>query len=145
MYSTYSFEDVTVTVTDRQAGMQYVTSGSGIGTITITMATDRTTHDVSADGAIMVSKVKGRNGSISMAIQQTTDFNKWLVKAYNYLESKSPDRWAELTLVIRSNNLHDHITCTGVSFQKLPDRPYQAQGQQVTWQLMAADIQQDII
>ena len=30
---------------------------------------------------------------------------------------------------------------TGLSFMKVPDKSYQAQGQQLTWVLMAADIQ----
>ena len=39
----------------------------------------------------------------------------------------------------------EKITLTGVSPQKLPDKPYQAQAQLVTWNLMAADIQQEAI
>lgn len=143
-YSTYSFESVVVTISHPSVG-QYVASGKGIGSITTSMTTDRTTHDVSADGSVMVSKVKGRNGSHAIAIQQTSDLNKWLLKLYNYLETASASQWAGINIVIRSNEMHDMLTSTGVSFQKLPDRPYQAQGQQVTWNLMAADIQQDII
>jgi hypothetical protein len=31
-------------------------------------------------------------------------------------------------------------TLTGVSFDKIPDKPYQAAGQKITWKLMAASI-----
>jgi hypothetical protein len=31
-------------------------------------------------------------------------------------------------------------TLTGVSFEKIPDKPYQAAGQKITWKLLAANI-----
>ena len=143
MYTTYSFADVTVTFAHPAIG-QYVANGQGIGSITTTMTTERTSHEVAADGSVMISKIKGRNGSHAIAVQQTSDLNKWLLKLYNYLETAPTDQWAGIAIVVRSPQMHDLITSTGVSFQKLPDRPYQAQGQQITWQLMSADIQQDV-
>lgn len=142
-YTTYSFEDVTVTISHDDVG-QFVAQGAGLGSITTTMATDRSSHDVSADGSVMVSKIKGRNGSHAIQVQQTSDLNKWLMRLYNYLETASASVWAGITIIIRSPGMQDLIVSHGVSFQKLPDRPYQAQGQQVTWNLMAADIQQNI-
>lgn len=142
--STYSFADVTMTISHPAIG-QYVASGAGIGSITTTMATDRSTHDVSADGSVMVSKIKGRNGSHAVSVQQTSDLNKWLLRLYNYLETGPANEWAGISIVMRAPRMGEMITSTGVSFQKLPDKPYQAQGQQVTWNLMAADIQQDNI
>lgn len=143
MYTTYSFADVIMTISHPAIG-QYVATGAGLGSITTTMTTDRTAHDISADGSVMVSKIKGRNGTHAISVQQTSDLNKWLLKLYNYLETAPTNQWAGITIVIRSPQMQDLITSTGVSFQKLPDRPYQTQGQQVTWNLMAADIQQDV-
>jgi len=142
--STYSFSDVAMVISHPAVG-QYVASGVGLGSITTTMTTDRTTHDVSADGSVMVSKIKGRNGSHAIAVQQTSELNRWLLRLYNYLESAPTNQWAKITIIIRAPEMGDLITSTGVSFQKLPDRPYQAQGQQVTWNLLAADVQQDAI
>lgn len=139
----YSFETVTATFSHPGVG-QFVASGQGIGSITLTMTTDRTTHDVAADGSIMISKVPGKNGTIALAIQQVSKLNQWLLKLYNHLETAPATNWANTTLVIRSQIMQDMITCYGVSFQKLPDRPYQAQGQQVTWQLMSAEIIQEV-
>lgn len=144
MYTTYSFDDVTMTISHPNFG-QFVARGAGIGSITTTMTTDRTVHDVSADGQVMVSKIRGRNGTHAIAVQQTSELNKWLLKLYNYLEQAAAQHWAGITIIIRSPAMKELITSTGVSFQKLPDKPYQAQGQQVTWQLMAADIQQDAV
>ena len=142
-YTTYSFTDVTMTISHPAIG-QYVASGEGLGSITTTMTTDRSAHDVSADGSVMISKIKARNGSHAIAVQQTSSLNKWLLKLFNYLEAAPTDQWAGITIVLRAPGMQDLITSKGVSFQKLPDKPYQQQGQHVTWNLMAADIQQDV-
>ncbi|WP_369123497.1 phage protein, partial [Alicyclobacillus suci] len=43
----YSFADVAMALSHPSLG-QYVISGEGIGTVTVTMSTDRTAHDVAA-------------------------------------------------------------------------------------------------
>ncbi|MGG3884353.1 phage protein [Brevibacillus panacihumi] len=141
--TTYSFGDVSMVIAHPSVG-QYVATGVGLGSITTTMTTDRSTHDVAADGSVMVSKIKGRNGSHTIAVQQTSDLNKWLLKLYNYLEQAPTAEWTGISITVRAPSMQDLIRSTGVSFQKLPDRPYQAQGQQISWVLMAADIDQTV-
>lgn len=144
-WQTYSFEDVVATFQHPKIG-QYIAHGSGIGSITTTMTQDKTTHDVAADGNIMVSRVLGRNGSHAFAIQQTSDLNRWFLKAYKYLDTVAPaSEWAQMTITIRSTVMGEQTHSIGCSFQKLPDKPYQAQGQQVTWNILAAGITQDVI
>ena len=143
MYTTYSFADVAGVISHPAVG-QYVATGEGTGSISVSMTTDRTAHDVAADGTVMVSKIKGRNGSITIAVQQTSALNKWLLKLYNYLEQAATPEWAGINITLRSSTMQDLIRATGVSFQKLPDKPFQAQGQQVSWVLMAADIDQSV-
>lgn len=142
--STYSFEDVGVTISHPNVG-QTVANGQGIGSLNITMATERTNHEVAADGAVMISKIKGRNGTLALAIQQTSTLNAWLMKWYNYLETAPASQWAKTIIIIRAPQMGETTTCSFVSPQKLPDKPYQAQGQTVTWNLMSADIQQNPI
>lgn len=142
-YSTYSFADVSAVISHPSVG-QFIASGEGLGSITTEMITDRSVQDVAADGTVMVSKVKGRNGTIAIAVQQTSSLNKWLTRLYNYLESAGTDKWAQTVIVVRAPMMQDLQICTGVSFGKLPGKPYQATGQMITWNLMAADIQQDV-
>lgn len=116
-------------------------TGLGVGSVTVSMTIDRSVHDLAADGSVMISKVAGNNGQISIECQQTSIVHKYLLALYNYLIAESAEKWALTTIVLR--NVADgtsHIA-TGVSFTKVPDKPYQAQGQKVTWVLMAADIQ----
>ena len=92
---------------------QYIATGSGLGTITFSMATDRTVQDVAADGRVMTSDVEGENGSIAIAIQQTSAFHKWLQGLYNYLKG-NPAQWNQLTITADSAVMGDNNQCTGV-------------------------------
>lgn len=143
MYKTYSFQDVIVSFACNSVGAAS-SKGAGIGSISVEMSTEKTAHEVAADGTVMVSKVLGDNGNIALAIQQTSQLHKYLLSWYNYINNPSTavSDWAAMNITITSNNLGDKTVCTGVSPQKLPTRPYQAQGQQVTWTLMAAEITQ---
>ena len=141
MYNTYSFEDVTCSFEHPGVGAASST-GAGIGSISIAMANDKTAHDVAADGVVMISKIAGKNGTVAVTVQQTSQLQKYLLKWYNYVDNAPVSEWAGMTITIKSNNLGDSSVCVGVSPQKLADRPYQAQGQQVTWNLMCAEITQ---
>lgn len=141
MFNTYSFEDVTCSFNHPSVGAAS-TTGAGVGSITTTMAGDKTVHDVAADGRVMISKMAGSNGTVAVALQQTSELHKFLMKWYNYVVTAPASEWAKMNITIKSANLGDMTVCTGVSPQKLADRPYQAQGQHVTWNLMSAEITQ---
>lgn len=140
--TTYSFEDVICTLNHPSVGSKS-TKGAGLGSITTSMANDRTAHDVAADGSVMITKKISRNGTISIDMQQTSQLHKWLLKTYNYVDNAATSEWARMTITINSNELDESVTCTNVAFQKIPDKPYQAEGQHVTWILMAAKIVQE--
>lgn len=140
-YNTYSFEDVTCSFQHPGVGAASST-GAGLGTISIAMANDKTVHEVAADGSVMISKIAGKNGTVAITMQQTSELHKYLLRWYNYVDAAKSSEFAKMVITIKSNNLGDITTCTGVSPQKLADRPYQAQGQQITWNLMAAEITQ---
>ncbi len=139
-YKTYSFQDVTASFSCTGVGAKSST-GAGIGSITTAMAQTKTTHDIAADGRVMISKVLGENGTVTITIQQNSELHAYLIDWYNYISSSNtiPD-WAAMTITIHSPNLDETTTCTGVSPQKMADQPYQAQGQMVSWALMAAKI-----
>ncbi|TGE35875.1 DUF3277 family protein [Desulfosporosinus fructosivorans] len=143
-YETYSFGDVSIAISHPSFG-QFVATGEGIGSITTEMTTEQTIQDVAADGKVMISKIKAKNGTVAIAVQQTSTFHQWLIKLYNYLQTSSTSKWAETKIIIRTPGMRELETCTGVAFTKLPSNPRQAQGQNLTWSLMAADIQRDVV
>lgn len=142
MHSTYSFKDLAGAITHPvfPLGPYQFTGGTGLGGVTVSMTTERTQHEVGADGVVMVSKIEGKNGNIVIECQQTSELHKYLLKLFNYLETAPTGQWAMAVIVMR--NLFDgtgHIA-TGVSFSKIAEKPYKAQGQMVSWTLMAANI-----
>lgn len=140
-FKTYSFEDVICSFQHKGVGAASST-GAGVGSISTAMAGEKSAHDVAADGTIMISKLAGENGTIAVVVQQTSELHKYLQKWYNYIKIASASEFALMNITINSKNLGDSTTCTGVSPQKRADVSYQAQGQQVTWNLMAAEITQ---
>ncbi len=137
--TTYSFAD---TVGSIHSGLleDYSFVGDGIGSITISKQTDRTTHQVAADGSIMISKIPGNNGTVSIECQQSSPLHKWLSKWFQNLWNSPTSEWASTSIYIENKHLGTRHIITGVSPTKEPDVPYQTQGANITWQLLAADI-----
>ncbi len=137
--TTYSFSDLAGSISHPTFG-SYIFDGTGVGSVTISKATDRTAHDVAADGSVMVSKIAGNNGSISIEVQQSSSIHKWLSLWFNALWQLPTSEWASTSITLRNTATGTRHICSGVSLQKEPDTPYQSQGQHVTWTLMCAEI-----
>ena len=139
-HTTYSFLDLAGAIAHELLGA-YTFTGEGVGQVTVSMTTDKSAHEVAADGSVMVSKVAGDNGNITIQCQQTSNVHKWLLAAYNSLMIADTDQWARMGATLRNTSDGTSHVIQGISFQKVPDKSYQAQGQMVSWVLMAADIQ----
>lgn len=139
-FNTYSFTDVNITV-EHPDYTSFSMQGEGVGDITISKSTDRTSHDVAADGTVMISKIAGNNGSINVNTQQTSALHTYMQNLFNYLWSADTDKWAQISITLRAPKMKQEIICSGCAFQKEADRPYQAQGQRISWNMLAADIQ----
>ena len=137
----YSFLNVTASISHPSTGAMSLTN-TGIGSIAISMLTERTTHDVAADGGIFVLKVDGNNGVVSLQIQQTSELNRWLLQLAGYLQTggTDPKTWAEINMSIQDNNMTTKYNCYGGSLLKIPDLAFGAQGQSVNWVIYFADI-----
>lgn len=116
----------------------------GAGQITITNATTRTQHAVSADGNVMVSYIPGDNGDVAIEMQQTCVLHEFLLGWFNACKTAAdngdPTNWAAATLSIR--NIVDGTShqVSGISPEKIPDKTYSVGGGNVTWRLMAARV-----
>ena len=67
--------------------------------------------------------------------------HKWLLTAHNAAFLADTDAWSDMAVTLRNTSDGTSHVATGVSFGKIPDKAYAAQGQMVTWVLWAADIQ----
>lgn len=139
-HTTYSFSDLAGAIGHPSAGA-YTFTGEGAGSVTITKAQDDSAIDVAADGTVMISKLAGHNGVITVVCQQTSTIHKFLLDLYNYLKTVAPTQeWAQITGLFRNTADGTFHEATGICFQKKADIPYQAQGQNVTWNFLAAYI-----
>ena len=143
---TYSFKSLVGVLKNSIVGVVIPLTGGniGLGGITIRMTTSRTVHDVAADGTVMPSYLAGANGEVDIEVQETSILHKALLTLYNalVLQADLDDilGWAATSIsfaLLIDGSVH---TLTGVSFDKIPDKPYQAAGQKMTWKLLAANI-----
>lgn len=143
---TYSFKSLTGVLTNPVFGVTIPLTGGniGVGSFTIRMTTARTTHDVAADGTVMPSYVAGDNGEVDVVVQETSVIHKALLSLYNLcvLAANNDDvaGWAATAISFTFLIDGSTHTLTGVSFDKIPDKPYEASGVKITWRLMAANI-----
>ena len=143
---TYSFKDLVGVLTNAVFVTSIPLSGGnvGLGQVTITMTTERTVHDVAADGTVMVSYQAGDNGMVDLEMQQTSPVHHQLLGLYNLcVQQANADNllgWAATVISIRTLLDGSTHVLSGVSFAKIPDKPYQAAGQKVKWSLMAANV-----
>ena len=99
-----------------------------------------------ADGTIMPSYIAGANGDVDIEVQEVSILHKALLSLYNTLVLQADGAdilgWAATSIsfaLLIDGSTH---VLTGVSFDKIPDKPYQAAGQKITWKLMATNIVQ---
>lgn len=143
--TTYAFKDLVGVLSNPlfPAPVPIAGGNIGIGQITIRMLTQRTEHDVAADGVVMPSYVSGANAEVTVEMQQTSGLHHTFLDLYNLLETAAQlgdvSQWASTSLSLRTILDGSGHILSGVSFQKVADKPYTARGGKVTWVLMAAD------
>ena len=143
---TYSFKDLTGVLTNPTFGVTIPLTGGnvGFGSMTITMTTERTVHDVAADGTVMGSYIAGDNGAVDLEIQQTSTLHHQLLALYNLCVTAANNEdvsgWLSTNISFRTILDGSVHVLSGVSFGKIPDKPYQAAGQKVRWALLAANV-----
>jgi hypothetical protein len=143
--TTYSFRDLVGVLTSPflDSPLQIVGGNIGLGEISIRMLTTRTEHEVGTDGVVMPSYIAGNNAEITIQMQQTSALHHALLAVYNAAVTAADNNdvsgWAAGTLSLRTILDGSGHVLQGLSFQKIPDKPYAARGQNVTWVLLSAN------
>src|SRR5580700_8906093 len=140
----YSFKDTVGAFNCPLTGPFAFAGQIGTGRFVVPMSTERSADAVAADGNVMRSSIAGNNGRVNIEVQQTSALHQFLLEWLNQLLAAQNNgdvtNWATATLSLRNVTTNTYHTCTGVSPSKMPDVPYAAQGENVTWVLMCADI-----
>lgn len=144
--ATYSFKSLVGVMVNALVGITIPLTGGniGAGAFHVSMATERTVHDVAADGTVMVTYVAGDNGMVAVECQESSVLHQQLLALYNILllaaNNDDVSAWAANIISFRMLTDGTQHLFSGISFQKFPDKPYQAHGARVTWNLMAANV-----
>lgn len=138
MTKVYSFEDHRVILTHPDVGSFQLSDG-GIGRVVVSYSGENSRLTNSADGGVVVNKLKNDSGSVAVDVLQTSDANLWLKKYVNYLKTSPTNRYALGNLLITGNDGED-VSCTGVVPQKMADLSYDAEAQNRSWQFLAANV-----
>ena len=139
-YNVYSLPDVKVVLNHPDVGTCNLHL-CGMGRIVVSSSGDLTSHTTTADGYIVVNKLKTTNGTITIEIPQNSIGDDFLRRWSKYQKnSNSPNRIALGTLTINDTVAGYSVVCTGVTIQKVPDRTFDRTGTNLSYVLLATTI-----
>jgi len=129
----YSFLDVQAAITG-PGGSFNLGSGSGAAEegIKVSMAEDKNTLTVGADGTPMHSLHGGKHGTVTVQLLKTSPTNAKLSTMYN-MQTTSAAAHGMNVITISNPISGDSITCVMCAFKKHPDTAYAKEGGNVEW------------
>ena len=120
---------------------QGVLSNQGLGRISIARAGDLSSHTATADGYVIVNRLRSENGTITLEVPQNSSADEYLRKWARYLKNVGDSqKFAQTTLNIVDQAGKITISCEGVTPQKIPDRTYDQASSNLSWTLLAATV-----
>ena len=137
----YSFSDVRVVLYHPNVG-QSVLSSQGLGKIAIAASGDLSSHTATADGYVVVNRLKSSHGMVTLEVPQNSSADEFLRKWARYLKNTESYLFALTALNIVDTAGNFTIYCEGVTPQKIPDRTYDAACGMVSWVLLAATVKE---
>ena len=141
-FTVYSLADVNTVMYHPKVG-QSVLSSQGLGKIGISFSGDMSSHTATADGYVVVNRLRTSNGVITLEVPQNSSADEYLRKWARYLKNvKETAQFAKTTLNIVDHAGNLTIACEGVTPQRVPDRTYDQASSSLTWTLLAASITQ---
>ena len=112
-----------------------------VGKITVSSAGDLASHTTTADGYVVVNRLKTTNGTVQIEVPQNSSGDDFLRRWAKWARSTAnPGRIALGTLTITDGVSGFKTICSGVSLQKAPDRTWDRTATNVTYTLLAAVI-----
>lgn len=132
--ATYSFMDVNASFVGPPAFNFDMGYGAAIAEegITVTMADDKNTMLIGADGEGMHSLHAGKSGQITVRTLKTSPLNQKLSVAYN-TQTNVASLHGQNVIVIRNSESGDVITARDVAFKKMPDLTQAKDGDVLEW------------
>ena len=137
-YTVYSLADVKTVIYHPKVG-QCSLSQKGLGKIGISYSGDLSSHTATADGFVVVNRLRANHGMVTLEVPQNSSADEFLRKWIRYLRNvEATARFGETTLDIVDSAGKFKIHCDGVTPQKVPDRTYDRASSSLTWTLLCA-------
>ena len=139
-YNVYSLPDCRTVLAHPDVGTANLHL-CGHGKITVSSAGDLTSHTATADGYVVVNKLKTTNGTITLELPQNSLGDGFLRRWARWQKnSQDPSRIALGTLTIQDAAGGFTVVCTGVTLQKVPDRVFDRTATNLVYTLLATTI-----
>jgi len=143
--TTYSFKDLSGALESPAIGDPILFGGyNGIDQIVVTNDTQHGSKMVAADGTVMPVFTAGDGGTVQITCQQTSILHKALLVWLNVLKTQASNgdlsNWANSTMLLRNVVDGSSHLIQGLIPNKIPDKSYAAQGQNIVWTLEACSV-----
>ncbi len=141
-FAVYSPADTKTVLSHPQVGQASLHQG-GIGKITVSRSGDLSSHTTTADGYVVVNRLKSVHGQITIEVPQNSAADLFLRKWATYLQSvKATEQFAASTLTVKDTAGGITLVCSGVTPQKIPDRTFDRLSTNLTYTLLAASVKE---
>ena len=139
-YNVYSHADCTFTLYHPDVGTCYLHQ-AGVGRVITSASGDLTSHVNTADGYIVVNKLKTTGGNVTVEVPQNSIAEGFLRRWASWAKScTNPNRIALGTLQINDKASGFTTTCTGLSLRKAPDRTWDRTATNLSYEFLATTI-----
>ncbi len=138
-YAVYSLADTRTVLYHPNVGQANLHL-CGRGKMVISYSGDLSSHTTTADGYVVVNKLKSENGIITLEVPQNSIADDFLSKFARYLKNCDSSRFCLGTLTVYDTAGNRTIHMTGVTVQKAPDRTYDRTSTNLTYTMLAAQI-----
>ena len=138
-YSVYSLQDTRTVLRHPNVGTGNLHL-CGRGRMVISYSGDQSSHTTTADGYVVVNKLKSDNGTITLEVPQNSIADQFLSKFAAYLRECDSASFCLATLTVTDSASGHNIYMTGVTVQKAPDRTYDRTATNLTYTLLAANV-----
>ena len=138
-FSAYSLTDVRTVLYHPDVG-QCVLSDTGSGKITISRTGDLASHTTTADGYVVINRMRAPNGTVTLEIPQNSAADRFLRKWIRYITGTQTSGFARSTLTVYDTAGSVLYTMQGVTPQKWPDVTYDQTAGNITYTLLAASV-----
>ena len=138
----YSLADVTVSLLYTKGGAgvgPYDLSSGGAGRISISDAGDLASHTTTANGFVVINKLRPKSGTCTLEVPVNSEADKFLRSYISFVKNCQNEEFASGTLTVYDKMAGRTTTLNNIVPQKDPDEAYDQSSTNRSYQFLYAD------